>query len=122
MIKARWAIFGTLLLALSVSPTAMRAMPRTLSLFTPPTAKSQTHTNRVSHRHSEARKVVSSQPGHRPATRLHKIRGKKLSVDRDVLNAQASSAPSQYVFSIARVRQQDTGGPNPSRGPPAQSL
>jgi hypothetical protein len=120
--KARWVIFGVFLLAVAVSPAAMRAVPLAPAFTSPPTTKFEIHTNYARHKHQSLRKVISSLPGHRPATRLHRIRGKKLSIERAMLKAQGSSTPSRYVFSIAQVRPQNSDGPNPSRGPPASSL
>ena len=120
--KARWIIFGALLLALVVSAPAMRAMPRALRVSPCQASKSQTPANHAAGKVKPLREVTYSLPVHKPATRLHRIRGKKLSIERGFMRAQGSSAPSGYVFSIAREPQQDSDGPNPSRGPPSQSL
>lgn len=121
IMKARWIIFGALLLALAVSPPALRAMPRALSVSSCKTSKSQIRTNHAG-RPKLQREVAYSLPAHRPATRLHRNRGKKLSIERGFVRAQGFSAPSRYVFSMPRARLQDLDGPNPSRGPPTQSL
>jgi len=120
--KARWIILGAVLLAFVVSPTAMPAMAHGLSVSPCRIAKSQSPASQARHRRQAMRAVAFSLPGHRPATRLHRIRGKRLSIEQGLLKAQRSSAPSWYVFPVSQARLQDADGPNPSRGPPARVL
>lgn len=121
--KARWIILRALLLALVVSPSALRAMPRLLSVPSCQNAKSQIRANHARQKHKTGLEVAYSQPGHhRPAQRMHRIRGKKIGIERGFIAGQGSSARNRYVFSVSRARLQDPDGPNPSRGPPSQSL
>lgn len=121
--KVRWIILRALLLVLVVSPSAMRAMPRQLSIHACRTAKSHIRTTYNRQRHTVPQEVAYSQPGHnRPEPRMHRIRGKKVSIQRGFATAQAGSAPARYVLSISQALLQNPDGPNPSRGPPAQSL
>lgn len=121
--KARWIIFGALLLALVVSPSAMRAMPRVQRVFSPcQIAKSQIRGNYGKQRHKAPREVAYSLPGqHRPAPRLHRNRGKKINIQRGLMTMARCFAPCRYVFSITSAPLDVSDGPNPSRGPPAQS-
>jgi hypothetical protein len=121
--KARWILFRALLLVLVVSPTAMWALPRTLSLPSCQTPKHQIRTSYDGHGHRTTHQLVASLPGHHgPATRLHRKRGKKISISRGFVIAQGSSATSRYRFSKVSVCMWDQDNPNPSRGPPALSL
>ncbi len=119
--NARRIIFGALLLALTLSPSALRATSRSLSARSCQAGKPRIHTSHVRQAPKSPHRVSVSVPGHRgPAARLHRKRGKKISIERGLAIAQGSSAPSRYLFSLAPVRVQDPDGPNPSRGPPAQ--
>lgn len=121
--KARWIIFRVLLLVLVVSPTSMRAMPRVMPVVPCQIAKSEIRTTYDKQRHRAPREVAYSLPGqHRPAPRLHRNRGKKISIERGLVALSGSSAPSRYIFSIVSAPLDGREGPNPPRGPPAQAL
>lgn len=119
--NARRIIFGALLLALAVSSSAQRATGQSPSARSCHAGKPLIHTSYSRQARKSPRKVAVSLPGHRgPAARLHRKRGKKISIERGLAIAQGCSAPSRYLFSLAPVRMQDPDGPNPSRGPPAE--
>jgi hypothetical protein len=119
--NARRIIFGALLLALTVSPSALRATSRSMSARSWQAGTPLIHTNYGRQARKSPDKVAVSLPGHRgPAARLHRKRGKKISIERGLAIAQGCSAPNCYLFSLAPVRLQDTHGPNPSRGPPTE--
>lgn len=119
--KARRIILGALLLALVVSPSAMRAMSRSLSAPACQAPRPRIYTTHAGRTERAPRKVADSLPGqNRPAPRLHRIRGKKISIQRGFVAPQRCSAQSRYLFAMAPVTLEDPDGPNPSRGPPTQ--
>lgn len=124
--KTRGIIFGALLLALALSPSALRAMSRSSSApswsaHSCQILKPQSHTSYGRQAQKSPHKIGASLPGHRgPAARLHRNRGKKISLQRGFAIARGCSEPSGYLFSLAPVRMQDPDGPNPSRGPPTE--
>jgi hypothetical protein len=121
--KARWLIFGVLLLAFVVSPSEMRAIPHVPRMYPCPIAKTRVRNNYARQSQRAPREVAYSLPGHhRPAPRLHRIRGKKISIERSFIAATGSALPSRYVFAISPASLEGPDGPNPSRGPPSQSL
>lgn len=121
IMKARWVIFGALFLAAFVSPSAMRAMPRVSSVYPCLAAKSRILPTYQRQRQPAPREVAYSLPGqHRPASRLHRNRGKKISIERGLMTFAGCSAPRPYVFSPTTAPLDTPAGPNPSRGPPAQ--
>jgi hypothetical protein len=121
--KARWVIFGVLLLAFVVSPSEMRAMPRVARVYPCLIAKARVGNNYARQRQRAPREVAYSLPGqHRPTPRLHRIRGKKISIGRTLIAAAGSSSPSRYIFAISPASLDGPDGPNPSRGPPSRSL
>jgi hypothetical protein len=119
--KARIFILGALLLAFAVSPSAMRASSRVIGV-----SSCHASTSNVRVRHGKnglgaADRIAVKLPGHHaPAQRLHRIRGKKISVQRSLYLAAGRTALPGYVFSAVLVSMQDPDGPNPSRGPPSQ--
>lgn len=117
--RVRWITFGALLLALVVSPSAARAMTHSLSGYACQPSTPQIGSG---YRHGQRSpwNIADSFPGHnRPVPRLHRIRGKKISIERGFAVAQARAAQGRYLFSISPTRQQNPDGPNPSRGPPS---
>lgn len=121
--KARSILFRALLVVLVVSPTAMLALPQALSVRSCQTPQPQIRTRYEAQGHRTTHLLVASLPGHHgPATRLHRNRGKKISVQRGFVTTQGSPASSRHLFSNASVCMLDQDGPNPSRGPPALSI
>jgi len=62
--------------------------------------------------------VAAEHRHHAPATRLHRIHGKKISVQEALVLASGSCTLTNFLVPDAHVDQQDMDGPNPSRGPP----
>jgi hypothetical protein len=112
--KARFHIVGALLFAFLFAPSAQR-------LWGSPLSASPCH-DRKPLIHSRGRvpsNLTLSRTAHQhPATRMHRIRGKKINVQDPVPAASlscvslASSAPAPSPVP------HDLDGPNPSRGPP----
>lgn len=121
--NARWIILRALLLALmALSPSAMRATPPTLSVSPCQIARAQIRTSAPMQR-QKMREVAYSLPGqHRPASRLHRNRGKKISIERDLIAGPGCLPPCQYIFATTPVPLDGREGPNPSRGPPVLTL
>ena len=64
---------------------------------------------------------LASKRSHRaPATRLHRIHGKKINLQTGMAPEPLGCALIHILIADADVDQQDMGGPNPSRGPPSQ--
>jgi hypothetical protein len=63
--------------------------------------------------------VASTQRHRAPAPRLHRIHGKKISVQAALVLAPRSCTLTDILVPDAHVDQQDMDGPNPSRGPPS---
>ena len=119
--KARSFIVSALLFALVLVPSALRA---SANHFGAPSCGAAKPPLRASHAGEEtggARdQFVASMPGrHAPAPRLHRIRGKRISIRRGLLLTPGGCTPMHFVLSDAHVGQQELGGPNPSRGPPS---
>ena len=127
--KARWIIFRTMLLALVVLlPSAMRATPRmpstqrALNVSPCQTVRPQIHAKGLRQR-QRMREAAYSLPGqHRPASRLHRNRGKKINIERDRMAGPGCRFLRRYILSMAPAPLDAPDGRNPSRGPPALSL
>ena len=118
--KARIFILGAMLLALAVSPSAMRAATGKLSA---PSCHAPTHRHAGRRSQAALHKLALTLPGHRnPSPRLHRIRGKKINAQSGFAFERGRTAPARYLFSFALIAPQIPGGPNPSRGPPQVSL
>jgi hypothetical protein len=118
--KARSFVVRALLFALMLVPPALRTSARPLGALSYRVAKPQL---RVSHAGGQTAlyQLVAPTPGHQaPAPRLHRIRGKKISIQSGLISTPRSYTPTHFLISDARVGQQDMDGPNPSRGPPSQ--
>ena len=120
--KARRFIFQALLFALLLSPSSLLALPRP---FGAPSCELPKAQFRVNH---SARKTRTAPPellaalpsDQRPAPRMHRIRGKKVSVEREFVLDLFHSEESRYQFTFSTVERQDSDGPNPPRGPPSK--
>jgi|ERR1700722_2506011 hypothetical protein len=118
--KARIFILGALLLALAVSPSAMRASSRALVVPSCHAPKSHVRVGHGRNAQGAPRKIAATLPGHHgPAPRMHRIRGKKISNQGIFVAASGRTAPRGYAFSPVLVSMQYPDGPNPSRGPPS---
>jgi len=119
--KARSFIVRALLFALMLVPSALRTSARPLGASSCRIAKSQLRANPVGGQTAGALdQLVASAPGHHaPAPRLHRIRGKKISMQGGLVPTPRSYTAAHFLASDARVGQQDLDGPNPSRGPPS---
>ena len=120
--KARSFIVRVLLLALVLAPSAIRASARQLSPPSCRVAKWQSPASRASVKASGSLvQLVASTPGHHaPAPRLHRFRGKKISIERGLVATPRRITSTHFLVSDARVSQMELDGPNPSRGPPSQ--
>lgn len=119
--KARWIIFRVLLLVLVASPSAMRAMPR--SLGGPACRIARIHASYARPAHQIMRGALYTlPPHHRPTPRLHRIRGKKISIQSSLIVAEGCPGQCRYSFLIYPARMQEPDGPNPPRGPPTSYL
>ncbi len=118
--KARSFIVRALLSALVLVPFAMRTSAKPLGALSCHVTKPQFRTVRAGG-HRALDQLVASMPGHHaPAPRLHRIRGKKISIQRGLVQMPRSFTPTHFLVLDARVGQHDMDGPNPSRGPPSQ--
>ncbi|MGC1422235.1 MAG: hypothetical protein WA354_13255 [Terracidiphilus sp.] len=119
--KARIFILRALLFALVLAPSALRTSARPLGASSCRVAKPELRASHEDRRTGEVLdQLVASTPGnHAPATRLHRIRGKKISTQWGLVATPLSCAPSHFLVSDVRVCEQDMDGPNPSRGPPS---
>lgn len=120
--KARSFIVRALLFALVLAPSALRTSARPLGASSCGIAKPQLRANPVGGRTAAGAldQLVASTPSHHaPAPRLHRIRGKKISMQGGLGPTPRSCTAAHLLISDARVGQQDFDGPNPSRGPPS---
>ena len=122
VMKARSLILRALLFAVVLAPSALRASARPVGAPSCTVLKSQL---RAASAGAKAVRTpdqwVAGVPGHHgPAPRLHRIRGKKISVQRGFASASRCYARAVFLFSAESFVQPDMGGPNPSRGPPSQ--
>jgi hypothetical protein len=120
--KARSFIVRALLFALVLAPAAMRVSAKPLGAPSsrvanprPQAIDGRVQTSRILDQFASSRRRP-----HAPAPRLHRIHGKKINLQTGVALASQSCALTHVLIADARVRQQDMGGPNPSRGPPSQ--
>ena len=122
VMKARSLILRALLFAVVLAPSALRASARPLSAPSCTVLKPQVRAGSV--RVNAVRtpdQLVAAMPGHHgPAPRLHRIRGKKISMQRGFASAPRCYARTVFLFSAESFAEQEMGGPNPSRGPPSQ--
>ena len=120
--KTRAFFVGALLFAMVLAPSALRASARPLGASSCQLPKTQLHNRSFKAQRGHTSGVLlASLPGHhRPAPRLHRIRGKKIGIQRIFALTPRSDARANFLFSFASVIQQDLDGPNPSRGPPSQ--
>lgn len=119
--KARSFIVSALLFAIVLAPSALRASASHFGAPSCRVAKPPLRAGRAGGETSRARdQLVASMPGHHaPAPRLHRIRGKRISIQRSQLLTSECYAPRRFLITDVQVGQQDHGGPNPSRGPPS---
>jgi hypothetical protein len=120
--KARSFIVRALLFALVLAPASMRVSARPLGALSCRIASPQLPTIEAG---GQVGRILDQFEGskdrHRaPAPRMHRIHGKKISVQAALVLTPRSRARTHVLVSDARVDQQNTGGPNPSRGPPSQ--
>jgi hypothetical protein len=120
--KARSFIIRALLFAVVLTPFAMRMSARQLGAPSCRVVKSRSHASRARVEGSSSLdQLVAFRPAHHaPAPRLHRIRGKKISIERGLAQTPRGYTPTHFLFSDAREGQQEVDGPNPSRGPPSQ--
>jgi hypothetical protein len=119
--KARSLILRALLFAIVLAPSALRISARPLSAPSCRIPKVQLRSDHVNAKAASIPdRFVGSTAGHRtPAPRLHRIRGKKISIQNGFTSAPRCYAQTIFRFSAAPFVQQDMDGPNPSRGPPS---
>src|SRR5215469_8253404 len=106
--KARRFTLRALLFALLLSPSSLLALARP---FGAPSCELPKARFRVSH---SARKTRTAPPellaalpsGQRPAPRMHRIRGKKVSVEREFVLDLFHSEESRYQFTFSTVERQ----------------
>lgn len=124
VMKARSFILRALLFAVVLAPFALRATAKPLGAHSCKVPNPQLRTAPVVLETAAGRapeQLYASAPAqNRPATRHHRIRGKKISVEREFTSAPRVFARTSFIFSAVTFLQQDTDGPNPSRGPPSQ--
>jgi hypothetical protein len=120
--KARSFIVRALLFALVLAPAAMRVSAKPLGAPSsrvanprPQAIDGRVQTSRILDQFASSRRRP-----HAPAPRLHRIHGKKINLQTGAALASQSCALTHVLIADVRVRQQDMGGPNPSRGPPSQ--
>jgi hypothetical protein len=120
--KARAFFIRALLFAIVLAPSALRASARPLAAPLCSVPSPHLRAGSVGVKFVSAPdQCLASTPGHHgPAPRLHRIRGKKISVQRGFASAPRCYASTGFLLSAASLVQQDMGGPNPSRGPPSQ--
>lgn len=119
--KARSFIVSALLFAIVLAPSALRASVSHLGEPSCRVAKPQLRASHVRARTCRTlSQLVASSPGHHaPAPRLHRIRGKRIGIQRSLLPASGSYTPTLFALSDAKIGRQELDGPNPSRGPPS---
>lgn len=121
VMKARSFILRALLVAVVLAPFALRATARPLGAPSCRVSQLQFRdTPAVMQATGATEQLVASMPGHHgPTTRLHRIRGKKISIERGFTSAPRCLARTNVLFSAVSFIQQDIECPNPSRGPPS---
>ena len=117
--KARSFIVRALLFAVVLAPSALRTWAKPLGASSCRVAKTQLQVSRMSRQNGEAKLVATLPRHHAPAPRLHRIRGKKISIQAGLVLTARSYSPTHFLIKDALVSQQDLNGPNPSRGPPS---
>lgn len=120
--KARIFIVRALLFALVLAPAAMRVSAKPLGAPSCRVANLQLLAIDAG---GQAGWILdqfaaSEHRHHAPATRLHRIHGKKISVQAALVLTPRSCTLTHILVPDVRVDQQDMDGPNPSRGPPSQ--
>jgi len=125
-VKARFFIFVSALVAVLLLGPALRAQGhvRTADLRTDAGSISITAgfelrlhlAGTANHRHDL---VASPLQHHKPATRVSRKRGKKISIQSSGLPATRCYSPGRYLVPFASAARQHPRGPNPSRGPPS---
>lgn len=121
VMKARSFILRALLIAVVLAPFALPATARPLGAHSCRVPKAQFRTApEVIQAPRPTEQLVASIPGHRgPTTRLHRIRGKKINIERGFASAPRCFARTRFLLSAVSLMQQELGSPNPSRGPPS---
>jgi hypothetical protein len=119
--KTRSFIVRALLFALVLAPAAMPVSAKPAGALSCRVANRQLRTIDAG---GQAGRIldqfVDSTQRHRaPAPRLHRIHGKKISVQAALVLTTRSCTLTHILVGDARVDQQDMDGPNPSRGPPS---
>ena len=120
--KAPSFIVRVMLFAVVLAPFALRASARPMGA---PSCRIAKPHFRASHGSGQTDRsldqLVAFLPGHHaPAPRLHRIRGKKISIERGLAPPPPCSTPMYFLVSDTYAGQQDMDGPNPSRGPPSE--
>jgi hypothetical protein len=121
VMKARSLILRALLFAVVLAPSALRTSARPLRAPSCTVLKPQKRAGLVGVKAVlTPDQLVAAMPGHHgPAPRLHRIRGKKISIQSGFVSAPRCHARTVFLFSAESFVQPDMGGPNPSRGPPS---
>jgi hypothetical protein len=125
VMKARSLILRALLFAVVLAPSALWASARSLGAPSCTVLKPQVRQVRTGWAGVKTVRtpdqLMAAMPGHHsPAPRLHRIRGKKISMQRGFASAPRCYARMVFLFSAESIAEQEIGGPNPSRGPPSQ--
>ena len=143
IVKAHNLIFRALLLATVLAPSALWALcgqvgvhsrlvghpqfgPGRATRVAGPTTLAgpvvlQGSAARLSRTGLSTDRLLSSMPRHHaPSPRFHRIRGKKISLQRAIAPTRRCHARESFLPSLVSVMQQVADGPNPSRGPPSQ--
>ena len=120
--KARWSIAGALFLALVLAPSASRASARPKSAPSCDVARPRVHSTKAGKRTgANLVQLAASGPSHHaPAPRLHRTRGKKISVQGSTILALQCFAATRFLVPDTLSGRLMMDGPNPSRGPPLQ--
>jgi hypothetical protein len=120
--KSRWSIAIALLFALLLAPSAMRASVRPMGSTSCQVAKGQFHVNSIGRQAGgNLAQILASKPGqHTPAPRLHRNRGKKINIEGTAIPSLQCVAATRRQTSCMSFVQENSDGPNPSRGPPSQ--
>ncbi|HTM15434.1 MAG TPA: hypothetical protein VL135_00965 [Terracidiphilus sp.] len=117
--KAHRLIVRALLLISLLSPLGLRAFGSRISS---PSCQVLTNSARHQHQRQIARSsvdVVLAAPAHRsPAQRIHRLRGKRINLDRSFVLPPASAPIAKPPSSIITLEARTPNGPNPTRGPP----
>jgi len=118
--KTRIFIVRALLFALVLAPAAMRVSAKPLGAPSCRVGNPQLRAIDGQAGWILDQFEASTQHHRAPATRLHRIHGKKISVQAALVLTPRSCTLTHILVPDAHVDEQDMDGPNPSRGPPFQ--